>query len=84
MLGEIEVRWGADEKGFSRRLATVEPFQFYLATLQSLLHRFEHARALEEAYHALYDALRRERNWLESKHQWPAKPPTIEELFAPS
>jgi len=82
LLGEIEVKWGADEKGFSRRLAAADPLQFYLAVLQSLLRRYEQAHSLERAYHKLHEALSRERDWFSEKGQWPAKPPTLEELLA--
>jgi hypothetical protein len=84
LLGEIEVRWGTDEKGFSRRLAQVDPIQFYLATLQSLPRRYEHAHALEGTYHELHNALCREREWLDEKGQWPVKPTAIEDLLAPA
>lgn len=84
LLGEIEVQWKADEKGFSRRLAQVDPAQFYLATLQSLPHRYEHTHALEDTYHELHDALCREREWLAEKGQWPTQSAALEDLLAPA
>lgn len=84
MLAEIEVKWGFDERAFNRRLAGIDPFQFYLAIMQSLLDRYARVRALKETEHALHQALQREKDWLVSKHQWPAKPPSIEGLFAHS
>jgi hypothetical protein len=84
LLGEIEVKWGEDEKGFSRRLAEVDPLQFYRAALQSLLYRYEHVHTLEQVYHELHDAICREREWFSEKGQWPAKPSALEHLLAPS
>lgn len=84
LLGRIEVKWGKDEKGFSRRLAKVDALQFYLATLASILHRYAQVRILEKAHHDLFATLRGEREWLVEKHLWPAKPLVLENLLAPS
>jgi hypothetical protein len=84
LLGEIEVKWGTDEGGFSRRLATVDPLWFYRAVLQSLLRRYERAQPLDRVYHDLHDALCREREWLAEKGQWSAQSSTLEDLLAPA
>jgi hypothetical protein len=83
LLGRIEVKWGEDEEGFRRRLAEVDPLQFYIATLGSILHHYEQIHILEEAYHELVAALRQEREWLIEKHLWPAKSLALEDLLAP-
>jgi hypothetical protein len=84
LIGELQVRWGSDEEGFARRLAQVDPFQFYLATLQAILARYEWDRhILEETFHEFYLALRNEKGWLTEKRQWPTILPKLEELLAP-
>jgi hypothetical protein len=82
-LGKIEVKWGKDEKGFSRRLAEVDSLQFYLATLGSILRHYEQVDILEKAHREFFAALRREREWLVQKRLWPAKPLALEDLLAP-
>jgi len=84
-MGELEVRWGSDEEGFAHRLARVDPLQFYLATLQSLLARYEQDRhILQDTFHEFYLALRHEKGWLMERGQWPATLPTLGELLAPN
>ena len=83
MMGELQARWGSNDKGFARRLAQVDPLQFYLASLHSILLRCRQNRALQECLEDLYDALLREKDWLTSAGQWPASPPTLEKLLAP-
>jgi hypothetical protein len=83
LMGEMEERWGLDEQGYDRRLAAVEPLQFYLAVLQSILLHYERARVLEKAYHQLYDVLRQEKEWLVEKRIWPVKSLVLEDLLAP-
>jgi hypothetical protein len=83
LTSELQARWGSDEAGFARRLAQVDPLQFYLATLRSLLARYEQDHSLQEAFHEFYLALRNEKRWLEERRQWPATFPTLRELLAP-
>jgi hypothetical protein len=84
LIGELQVRWGADEEGFARRLAQVDPLQFYLATLQAILARYERDHhVLEETFHEFYLALRNEKRRLVERRQWPAALPTLEEILAP-
>jgi hypothetical protein len=83
LMGKIRARWYLDDKGFNQRLAEVNPLQFYLATLQSILFQYEHTPALEEVYHELRDSLLREKAWLVAKDLWPANPPRLEDLLAP-
>jgi hypothetical protein len=83
LIGELQVGWGSDEEGFARRLAQVDPLQFYMATLNSILAHYERAHTLQEAFHEFYLALRKERGWLMERGRWPATLPTLEELLAP-
>jgi len=83
MMGEVQARWGSNDAGFARRLAQLDPFQFYLASLRSILLRYGQSRALRESFEALYDALLGEERWLMQTGQWPAQPLMLEELLAP-
>ena len=84
LIGELQVRWGSDEEGFARRLAQVDPLQFYLATLQAILTRYERDRhILQETFHEFYLALRHEKGRLMERGRWPATLPTLGELLAP-
>ena len=82
-MGEVQARWGSNDAGFARRLAQVDPFQFYLASLHSILLRYGHSRALRESYEDLYDALLGEEEWLMQTGQLPVQPLMLEELLAP-
>ena len=82
LLARIEVKWGTDEKGFNRQLAEVDPLQFYLSALASIVNHYEQVQVLEEAYHELSLALCREREWLVEKSLWLAKPLALEDLLA--
>lgn len=83
VLGELEARWRPNEDGFARRLAQVDPLQFYLASLHSILARYEHSQALRETFHDLYNALLKEKCWLMEAGQWSVMPLGLEELLAP-
>jgi hypothetical protein len=83
LIAEAHARWGRNDEGFSRRLAEVDPFAFYLASMHSILLRLEHVRALERTYHVLCEALHREKNWLVAEGLWPANPPMLEDLLVP-
>jgi hypothetical protein len=83
LIAEAHARWGRNDEGFSRRLADIDPFQFYLASLHSILLRYEHVHTLELTYHELCEALHREQNWLVTEGLWPASPPMLEDLLAP-
>jgi hypothetical protein len=82
LIAEAHARWGRDDEEFSRRVAEVDPFQFYLACLQSLLLRYECSQALRKVYHECRDALLREKEWLITQGLWPANPPTLEDLLS--
>jgi hypothetical protein len=81
LLGQVEVRWGHDEHGFNRRLAEIEPLQFYIGTLHSLLEQYEHCHPLKETYHELCNVLRQEKAWLVGQGLWPAEPTMLKDLL---
>jgi hypothetical protein len=77
------VRWGHDEDGFKRRLAEIDPLQFYTSSLHSLAHESELGHPLEESLHELFAVLQREKEWLIGQGLWPRKPTVLEDLLAP-
>jgi hypothetical protein len=83
LLAGAETHWEHDEHGFDRRMAEIEPLQFYMGTLHSLLGQYEHCHSLEEIYHELCAMLRQERTWLSGQGLWPEEPYTLEDLLAP-
>jgi hypothetical protein len=82
MLGVFQADWGTDDDGFAHRLAELDPFEFYIASLQSILMRYNQAHALRETYHPLYEILQEEKEWLIESGQWPPQVPTLEKLFS--
>jgi len=83
LLGQFGVRWRHDEQGFSRRLAAIEPLQFYIGTLCYLLEQYRRCHALEESYPELCDVLRCEKRWLVSQALWPRRPRLLPDMLAP-
>jgi hypothetical protein len=83
LMAKMRARWGLDEKGFNQRLAEIDPLQFYLAALQSILLHYEQARSLEEAFREFYQALHEEKEWFMARDLWPVNPPVLEDLLAP-
>ncbi len=83
MLGVFQARWGTDDRGFAQRLAELDPFQFYSASLESILKRYDRAHELRDTYHPLYEALHHEKEWLIKAGQWPHHEITLGQLFDP-
>jgi len=84
LIGQIRAKWGRDDEGLDRRLAEVDPLQFYQATMQSLL-RLWHERpdAREKVHQQCCETLLREKEWLIAHDRWPAKLPSLEDLLSP-
>ena len=83
MIGEMQARWGTNDQGFARRLSQVDPLQFYLASLHSVLARYGRAPTLQESFPHFYRMLLEEKEWLTAEGQWSATLPALEELLAP-
>jgi hypothetical protein len=81
LLGQVEVQWGHDERGFNQRLAEIEPLQFYVGTLHSLIEKYRHCHPLEETLHELCGVLQREKEWLVGHGLWPEQPHMLEDLL---
>ena len=84
LIGEIHARWGVEDEEYLRRLAEVDPFQLYLAAVNSMLARFEAHPTLQEGDPELHLLLHAEKDWLTETGQWPEDPPTLESLLAPA
>ena len=80
LLAKIVVRCEPQRDDFDQRLAKVDPFQFYVATLHSILTHYQHAPILEKAFRSFHDSLSREKGWLVGKGLWPAQPLALENL----
>jgi len=83
MIAKQDARWGLNERGFLRRLAEADPFEFYLATLYSILQHYEQYSALRMSFRHFYAALLREKKWLLEADQWPLIPRELNQLFDP-
>lgn len=83
LLGECQTKWGSNDNGFVCRLAQLDPRQFYLSSLQTILIRYQHHRALRRNHSKFYTALLQEKEWLAQAGQWPATSSLLEDLFDP-
>ena len=83
IIGKLKADWVVDDAGFGRRLAQIDPLQFYLASVFSILVHLKDAPALQQSLSGLYAMLSRERAWLRETGQWPVSPSRLEELLAP-
>ena len=84
LIGRLRAKWGVDEEECAKRCAQVDPLQFYVATVNSILTHYEQHHALQEASHEFYLALRNEKKWLVNRGHWPIAAPVLETLLAPT
>ena len=82
MLAVLKAHWD-DDLGFAQRLGQLEPFQFYLAALESILMRYQQTSALKSNFHKLYSALLEEKDILIRTGQWPNSPVRLRALLSP-
>ncbi len=76
--------WHGAEEGFARRLAGVEPLEFYVAAIHSLLSAHRGSEDLAGVYRELDGVLAAERQWLQEQGRWPAAPPHLDDLLCPA
>ncbi|MCX5999206.1 MAG: hypothetical protein NTU41_06330 [Chloroflexi bacterium] len=77
LLAEIAAEWRFNEEGFSRRLADLDPHEFYQAVVRWTLLRYCRSPVLKEAQRDFYNLLRSEEAWLLSKlwrREWRVRP----------
>ncbi|HEY75399.1 MAG TPA: hypothetical protein G4O00_04350 [Thermoflexia bacterium] len=84
LMGEAHAQWGTEDEGYLERLAGVDPSLLYIASINTILSRFEAHPMLQEEDPELYKLVRSEERWLRETGQWPAEPPTLEALLGPS
>ena len=83
LLAKIAAHWEPDEKGLSRRMASIDPLLYHSSMVCSVLAQYEQKGSLQATFHDLYLALCDEQQWLVEAHQWPAAPCQLEQLLAP-
>ena len=84
LLGRCRAQWGSDDNGIACRLVEVDPCQFYLTSLQTILMRYQQHQALRKKNFEFYTALLQEKEWLAQAGRWPATLPLLEDLFDPN
>ena len=83
LMGEAHAQWGMEDEEYLERIAEVDPFRLYVASINTILARFEAHPMLQEENPDLYKLVRDEQRWLEETGQWPPEPPTTEALLGP-
>lgn len=81
LLGKIQAKWGSNDRGFARRLAQIDPFQFYLASLQTILETYKKNKVLRESWPGFYSELLKEKTRVVQEGQWPTIPLRLEDLL---
>ena len=72
----------ADEQDFTRRLSRVDPFQFYVATLRTILASYRRSPSLRESFKDLYTMLLEEEFWLEAAFDLSSEPSSVKQLLS--
>jgi hypothetical protein len=83
LLSKAEVAWGQDERGFSQRLADMDPLSLYASALHSILYSYGCSTPLREAFHDCNETLLWEKHRLMAEGLWSIDPPLLEDLLAP-
>ena len=84
LFARFSAQWGLYSDKFEQRLAEIDDWQLYLASLDAILHEYEQNHVLRDQYHALYRALLEEKQWLIAENQYPPNRPTLEALLLPT
>lgn len=85
LMAELEERWEEEHgAGFEQRLTEIDPLSLYVPILNAILLRYSDAHALRRAYRRFYEALKRERDWLNTQDIWPKQPLRPEDLLLKS
>ena len=81
MLARFQAEWGSNDESLGRRLAQIDPLQFYQASLQAILRVYEQNRAFQESSPEFYLMLLNEKEWLAQTGQWSATLPRLKDLL---
>lgn len=84
LLAQLHALWARNDEGYARKMAKVDPTQFYLASLQEIIERYEHNRDLRGSWPDFYSKLLAEKDWLVSQAQWADIVPDPADLLAPT
>lgn len=84
LLAEQKAHWDPQHPhSYEMHLATIEPFQLYVACLQALRDKLSHLpESVDELTHNGQRFVRAEIQRLQSDGTWPPQPPTLNQLFA--
>ncbi len=83
LLARIKSGWRQDSEGFKRRLAEIDPLEFYMGALYSITEFFELNPAVVKVDQDLANALQHEKWWLSKQGLWSAAPLDLASILAP-
>ncbi len=83
MLAQLQARWGGDDTGFRKKLATVEPFPLFVAGLVTIKARLAaapanlHGQRYQQAAHLINQTIQT----IQANDRWPVSPPDLSDLL---
>jgi hypothetical protein len=80
-LAEMHARWGQNDQGFIQYLTQADPLWLYAAIIRSILNTYQQKPSLRESYHALYETLLSEKEWLIQLGQWSTQAPGLADFW---
>ena len=83
LLAKTKSDWGQDSRDFNRRLAEIDPVEFYMGALHSITNLFKQAPAVAHVDQELADAIQHEKRWLVEQDLWSAAPLDLAGLLVP-
>lgn len=81
LLAQVQAELGWPDQPYWHRLIEIDPFQLYIASINTILNRYELSAALRQAEHHYYEALKEEKVRLIQTQKWPDPVPTLHELL---
>lgn len=83
MLARRRARWGKDDRGFERRLATAEPFLLFAAALEEMEARLCEVPVAnrDDPWWQVCGPLPLAIRALKQSHEWPRQLPTLDQLL---
>ena len=82
ILAKMHAKWGLNDQGFMQHLVQIDPLVLYSATIRFIHNTYQKNPALRRSYHALYETLFGEKEWLIEMGKWPTTPPGLEDLLS--
>lgn len=84
LLARIQAEWGLKDRDFRQHLVKIDPLKLYVAAIGSLLGTYDHSRVLQHSFHAFYQLLCSEKEWLSQSGLWQDPWLHLEDLLSPS